>query len=185
MRSFVEKKKIKYRYFDRAICTDDFGIVIGLLYLRGSSGCHRLLIRGGGGGGCSGSARKACVTRYVRIYIVPCRRVRQWPNQYFRVWRVIRTVCAGMARVPWISTKSSIVWKPSWITSSRWHSRVLRRSYFITSISPPAPFVSPISFQRYWPSRRVYLRGSYASRRSRSFEWYESMLRASIAREYP
>ena len=42
---------------------------------------------------------------------------------------------ASMARVR-ISTKSSIVWKPSWITLSRWHSRVLRRSYFITSIFP-------------------------------------------------
>lgn len=45
---------------------------------------------------------------------------------------------ASMARVR-ISTKSSIVWKPSWITSSRWHSRVLRRSYFITSIFPLLP----------------------------------------------
>lgn len=67
---------------------DDLGIVNGLLYLRGSPGYHRLRWYG-----CNSSARKACVTRYVRTYIVLCRRVRQWPNQYFRVWRVIRTVC--------------------------------------------------------------------------------------------
>lgn len=108
---------------------DDFEIVNGLLYLRGSSGYHRLDWYG-----CNSSARKACVTCYVRTYIVLCRRVRQWLNQYFRVWRVYAPY-VGTVRVR-ISTKSSIVWKPSWITSSRWRSHILRRSYFITSISP-------------------------------------------------
>lgn len=67
-------------------------------------------------------------------------RVEEFDNGRINIFAfdVLYAPCAGVVRVR-ISTKSSIVWKPSWITSSRWHSRVLRRSYFITSIFPSLP----------------------------------------------
>lgn len=126
-----------------------YEIVTGLLYLRGSSGYHRLRWYGR-----NSSARKACVARYARIYIVPCRRVRQWPNQYFRVWRVIRTVCRPGARTDFNEVIHCVKTK-----LDNFIAMALARStsiifHYVNFPSPP--FVPPTSFQRYWPSRRVY-----------------------------
>lgn len=125
------------------------GIVTGLLYLRGSSGYHRLRWYR-----YNSSARKACVTRYARIYIVLCRRVRQWPNQYFRVWRVIRTVCWHGACMDFNQVIHCVKTK-----LDNFIAMALARStsiifHYVNFPSPP--YVSPIGFQRYWPSRRVY-----------------------------
>lgn len=170
------KKKIKYCYFDRVICMDDLGIVTGLLYLRGSSGDHRLHWYG-----CNSRARKACVTRYVRIYIVSYRWTKSWTmaesifsrltcythrhgacTDFNQVIHCVKTKLDNFIAMA-LARSTSIIFHyvtfPSFPSSRRPVFSVIDRLGACTK-----------------HSRKLCLAAS------QSFEQYESMFRASIAR---